>query len=143
MMATWGSDTAYTMFSRLSPLRAAPRAIDHRLVDRRWDRWLPWCVQSARATADPANELFRLRELHAERFTALLHASVSMRAITAGDLDDPRWTGDFTARLAEAVERRRVRMGRVAGRGGRPNQRAEKEARRRRRRERERTKENK
>jgi hypothetical protein len=114
MMATWGSDTAYAMLSKLSPRRADPVGC---AIARRWEELKPWVLMEARKALDPADAFSYYREQHSRYLRRLLVAGITMKAVRNSKLDDPTETPSrFDLVLAEAMERRRARMGRVKGR---------------------------
>ena len=116
-MATKGSDTAYMMLSKLSPLRAFPASTPTdplaRLVAKRWTEVSPWALMAARKALDPATSFAFYRERHSTYLRRLLIARVTLRTIRSRYLDDPtKPAARFDQIFDEALERRRATMAR-------------------------------
>ena len=60
-----------------------------RAADRRWAEYLPACTHLARQTADPAEELHRLKLTFDRRLRVLFGEDVRMWEIRKHRLDDP------------------------------------------------------
>jgi hypothetical protein len=115
-MATMHGDVT-DMLMKLSPLRRVPREPDARVIAHRWAVIQPFVLIAARKSTDPADAFAFYKARHAEYLTRLRRALISPEVIVKHSLDDP--TNPplyFEKLLAEAVERRRSRMGRVKGR---------------------------
>ena len=111
-MATVGSDTLYASMAPaplLSPLR-------ERAIELRWAEWRPSASLRCRGVSSHAACLATLHRIHHLRCVVLLSSRIPWLSIKRSRLDDPLASAaDFERALAEAVERRRSRMGRVKG----------------------------
>lgn len=99
---------------------AAPPVIPARQsqwMERRWMEWEPWCAMFARRVGlVPSVACVPLKVTHRSRVIMLLSARVTWAVIKRHRLDNPLDSNEaFEFQLRAAVERRRVRMGRVKG----------------------------
>lgn len=120
-----GIGYAHTMNPYPFPLRDRREPRNPETIARRWDsRWEPECVLAAKRTDNPVEEFSVLRFRFNLRVRRLLAAGLEWRTIVASDYDSPLSTGtEFDRKLCLAIERRRVRMGRVKGKGKYANRR--------------------
>lgn len=89
------------------------------MIHARWDsHWSVAATIASKRDPDPAQVFGTLRESYFRRIDRLLTVDISWAVIKAGDLDSPLQSGtEFDRALCLAIERRRCRMGRIAGKG--------------------------
>ena len=114
-MATLQSDTLYATLYGNRP-RRVPVLRETRITER-WQELAPLAtIESRKHPEDPTQVFHFYKTRHRSRLLALLAANIPWRTILHHRLDDPiPPDGVFEFQLRAAVERRRVRLGRVKG----------------------------
>jgi hypothetical protein len=102
-----------------APQHPPRRPCHQSTIDARWrKRWEPWAALNSHLADDPVKQRAEFKSIFTQRIDALWRMGISWRAILAGDLDSPMPDSEqFTATLTLAIERRKVRIGRVKGKG--------------------------